>query len=44
VRIGYHSGAHGNELHVVLDLAHPNVTVTQVEAGPQRLRIHLQRK
>jgi hypothetical protein len=44
VRIGLHSGAHGNELHVVLDLAHPNVTVTQVEAGPQRLRIHLQRK
>jgi molecular chaperone DnaK len=44
IRTGIHSGAHGNELHVVLDLAHPNVTVTQVEAGPQRLRIHLQRK
>jgi hypothetical protein len=28
----------------VLDLAHPNVTVTQVESGPRRLRIHLQRK
>jgi molecular chaperone DnaK len=38
------TGAHGNELHVVLDLAHPNVVVTQVEPGPQRLRIHLQRK
>lgn len=38
------TGAHGSELHVVLDLAHPNVVVTQVEAGPQRLRIHLQRK
>jgi molecular chaperone DnaK len=44
IRTGIHPGAHGNELHVVLDLAHPNVTVTQVEAGPQRLRIHLQRK
>jgi hypothetical protein len=44
IRTGIHAGAHGNELHMVLDLAHPNVTVTQVEAGPQRLRIHLQRK
>jgi molecular chaperone DnaK len=44
IRTGIHPGAHGNELHVVLDLAHPNVAVTQVEAGPQRLRIHLQRK
>jgi hypothetical protein len=40
VRVGYHGG---NELHVVLDLAHPNVTVTQVEPGPGRLKIHLQR-
>jgi uncharacterized protein (TIGR02266 family) len=38
------TGKHGGELHVVLDLAHPNVTVTQVEPGPHRLRIHLQRK
>jgi len=44
IRTGIHPGPHGNELHVVLDLAHPNVAVTQVEAGPQRLRIHLQRK
>ncbi|HEY0512993.1 MAG TPA: TIGR02266 family protein [Thermoanaerobaculia bacterium] len=44
VRIGFHPGAHGNELHVVLDLAHPNVAVTQVEPGPQKLRIHLQRR
>lgn len=44
IRTGYHSGAHGNEVHVVLDLANPSVKVTQVEAGPQRLRIHLQRK
>jgi uncharacterized protein (TIGR02266 family) len=44
VRTGFHSGAHGNELHVVLDLATPGVTVTQVESGPQRLRIHLQKK
>jgi molecular chaperone DnaK len=44
IRTGLHAGAHGSELHVVLDLAHPNVTVTQVESGPRRLRIHLQRK
>lgn len=44
IRTGLHAGAHGSELHVVLDLAHPNVTVTQVESGPHRLRIHLQRK
>jgi hypothetical protein len=44
IRTGLHAGAHGSELHVVLDLAHPNVTVTQVEPGPHRLRIHLQRK
>jgi hypothetical protein len=44
IRTGLHAGAHGNELHVVLDLAHPSVTVTQVEPGPRRLRIHLQRK
>jgi hypothetical protein len=44
VRTGLHAGAHGNELHVVLDLANPGVTVTQVESGPQRLRIHLQKK
>lgn len=44
IRTGFHPGAHGNEVHVVLDLANPSVKVTQVEAGPQRLRIHLQRK
>ena len=44
IRTGLHAGAHGSELHVVLDLAHPNVTVTQVEPGSHRLRIHLQRK
>ena len=44
IRTGFHSGAHGNEVHVVLDLANPSVKVTQVEPGPQRLRIHLQRK
>jgi hypothetical protein len=44
VRTGFHAGAHGNELHVVLDLANPGVAVTQVESGPKRLRIHLQRK
>ena len=44
IRTGLHAGARGGELHVVLDLANPNVTVTQVESGPHRLRIHLQRK
>ncbi len=44
IRTGLHAGARGSELHVVLDLAHPNVTVTQVEPGSHRLRIHLQRK
>jgi len=45
VRTGFHAGSRGgHELHVVLDLAHPNVAVTQVESGPKRLRIHLQRK
>ena len=44
IRTGLHAGAGGSELHVVLDLAHPNVTVTQVATGPHRLRIHLQRK
>jgi molecular chaperone DnaK len=44
IRTGLHAGGRGSELHVVLDLAHPNVTVTQVESGPHRLRIHLQKK
>jgi uncharacterized protein (TIGR02266 family) len=38
------TGIHGNELHVVLDLAGPKVTVTRVEEGENRLRIHLQRQ
>jgi uncharacterized protein (TIGR02266 family) len=41
VRVGYHPG---NELHVVLDLAHPTVKVTRVEEDGNRLRIHLQRE
>lgn len=44
VRVGYHPKAGGNELHVVLDLAHPSVQVTGVEEGEDRLRIHLQRQ
>ncbi|HEY4597573.1 MAG TPA: hypothetical protein VIJ02_14335, partial [Thermoanaerobaculia bacterium] len=44
IRTGFHTGTHGNEVHIVLDLANPGVKVTQVEPGPQRLRIHLQRK
>lgn len=43
VRVGYHPKAGGNELHVVLDLAHPTVAVTRVEEGENQLRIHLQR-
>jgi uncharacterized protein (TIGR02266 family) len=41
VRVGAHPG---DELHVVLDLTRPNVVVTAVEPGPDRLRIHLQRR
>lgn len=41
VRVGYHSG---NQLHVVLDLAHPSVQVAGVEEGPKQLRIHLKRR
>jgi uncharacterized protein (TIGR02266 family) len=44
VRVGYHPKPGGNELHVVLDLAHPGVAVTRVEEGEDRLRIHLQRQ
>ena len=44
VRLGYHPKAGGNELHVVLDLAHPSVAVTRVEEGEDRLRIHLERQ
>ena len=41
VRTGYHAG---NQLHVVLDLAHPSVQVTEVEEGPKQLRVRLQRR
>ncbi|MBW8873457.1 MAG: TIGR02266 family protein [Acidobacteria bacterium] len=41
VRTGLHAG---DELHVVLDLAGPKVTVTRVEEGENRLRIHLQKQ
>lgn len=44
VRVGYHPKAGGNELHVVLDLAHPTVAITRVEEGEDRLRIHLERR
>lgn len=42
VRVGYHPDK--GELHVVLDLARPNVVVTAVEPGQSRLLIRLQRK
>ncbi len=41
VRTGLHAG---DELHVVLDLAGPKVTVTGVEEGENRLRIHLKKQ
>ncbi len=41
VRTGLHAG---DELHVVLDLAGPKVTVTGVEEGENKLRIHLQKQ
>jgi hypothetical protein len=40
VRIGYHDN---DKLHVVLDLAAPNVKVTRVDQDGLRLRIHLQK-
>ncbi len=44
VRTGYHPEAGNGELHVVLDLANPTVTVTGIEQEPHRLRIHLRRR
>jgi hypothetical protein len=44
VRVGYHPDKGRGELHVVLDLARPNVVVTGVEPGEDRLRIRLQRR
>jgi molecular chaperone DnaK len=41
VRTGLHAG---DELHIVLDLAGPRVTVTGVEEGENRLRIHLKKQ
>lgn len=43
VRTGFHPSPEGNELHIVLDLAHPSVQVTRVEAAEGRLKLHLQR-
>ena len=43
VRVGYHPKPGGNELHVVIDLAAPDVKVTRVDQDGQRLRIHLQK-
>lgn len=43
VRVGYHP-EQGNELHVVLDLAHPSVQVVRVEPAGRELRIHLLRR
>jgi hypothetical protein len=43
VRVGYHP-EQGNELHVVLDLAHPSVQVVGVEPAGRELRIRLRRR
>jgi molecular chaperone DnaK len=44
VRTGFHPGSSGNEVHVVLDLAAPGVTVARVEGGERQLRIQLARR
>jgi uncharacterized protein (TIGR02266 family) len=44
IRLGYHPEAGSGEQHVVLDLAHPAVVITEIEPGPRRLRLHLQRR
>jgi uncharacterized protein (TIGR02266 family) len=44
IRLGYHPETGTGEQHVVLDLSHPAVVITGIEPGPQRLRIHLQRR
>lgn len=43
VRVGYHPDKN-NELHVVLDLAHPSVQVVGVEPAGRELRIRLRRR
>lgn len=44
IRLGYHPEAGSGEQHVVLDLAHPGVVITEIEPGPRRLRVRLQRR
>jgi hypothetical protein len=44
VRLGFHPETGRGELHVVLDLARPEVEVAGVEEGAHRLRIRLRRK
>jgi molecular chaperone DnaK len=44
VRLGYHPETGQGELHVVLDLARPEVAVAGIESDSHRLRIRLQRK
>lgn len=39
IRIGYHQKPGGNELHVVLDLASPDVGLTELEAAASRIRL-----
>lgn len=43
VRTGFHPQERINELHVVLDLPSPDVTIQRIETGPQSLRVHLHR-
>lgn len=44
IRIGYHEKPGGNELHVVVDLAGPQVRVDRIEPDGQRLRLRLQER
>jgi hypothetical protein len=44
VRTGFHPQEPVNELHVVLDLAGPDVVLDHVETAPQQLRLHLRRE
>lgn len=43
IRIGYHRRPEGNQLHVVIDLASPEVTLERMEKEDNRLILHLVR-
>ena len=41
IRTGFHTDRGRNQLHIVLDLAGPEVKVTGIEAAEKQLRIHV---